>query len=82
MNGRPARKVLCDLGPTVAKLLVKAVDYLVFSVAPGTFLDLGIEMIVPSSAHTQNQSTYLIYDSKSINDSKPNKLTNMYCYIL
>lgn len=44
----PAREELCDFRPPVSKLLVGFYDEIVFLLGPFIFLDIGIEMIVPS----------------------------------
>jgi hypothetical protein len=43
-----SRKVLGDLSPLVAELLVSSDDDLIFLLSPLASLDVGIEMVVPS----------------------------------
>lgn len=46
---RAARQLLGDVGPLVAELLVQAEDFMLLFAVDGVFLDVGVQMIVPSN---------------------------------
>ena len=45
----PAREVPCDLGPSVAVLLVRLEHRLFLELGPCIFVDVGIEMVMPAA---------------------------------
>ena len=61
----PAGDEFGDLGPLVAPLLVSVVDDPVLLVSPGGFLDLWVEMVVPSLAALLPDSSLQVFGNQS-----------------
>lgn len=56
----PSVEVFCDFGPTISVFLVELENLLVFLFCPTVFLDVGIQMVVPTFTTLLTDATFQI----------------------